>query len=74
MHDDYDLIREGILPSDLEILEDDLESIERLIKQNIFDLNVVNQILEEQFSGKQDHTYLIFAMLCQQIWLAKQLN
>jgi asparagine synthase (glutamine-hydrolysing) len=49
-------------------------SSERLTKQNIFDVKVVNQILEEQFSGKQDHTYLIFAMLCQQIWLEKQLN
>lgn len=49
-------------------------STDRLIKQNIFDLKVVKQILEEQFSGKQDHTYLIFAMLCQQIWIEKQLN
>lgn len=49
-------------------------SFERISKQKILNPVSVNQILEEQFSRKEDHSYLIFAMLCQQIWLDKQLN
>ena len=44
----------------------------RIKKQGIFDPNKIEEILENQFSGKKDYSYLLFSMLCQQIWLDKQ--
>jgi asparagine synthase (glutamine-hydrolysing) len=44
----------------------------RLESQGIFRPQQVLQLLNEQFSGKEDHSYLLFSMLCQQIWLDKQ--
>lgn len=45
---------------------------QRLEIQGIFRPQQVQQLLNEQFSGKEDHSYLLFSMLCQQIWLDKQ--
>lgn len=44
----------------------------RLDQQGIFHSQAVQSLLSEQFSGKEDHSYLLFSMLCQQIWLDKQ--
>ncbi|CAM4197720.1 asparagine synthase (glutamine-hydrolyzing) [Cytophagaceae bacterium 50C-KIRBA] len=44
----------------------------RLESQGIFRPQLIQQLLDEQFSGKEDHSYLLFSMLCQQIWLDKQ--
>ena len=44
----------------------------RLERQGIFHSGAVQELLNEQFSGKEDHSYLLFSMLCQQIWLDKQ--
>lgn len=45
---------------------------QRLEAQGIFRPKQVQKLLNEQFSGKEDHSYLLFSMLCQQIWLDKQ--
>ncbi|MFY9159865.1 asparagine synthase (glutamine-hydrolyzing) [Aquirufa ecclesiirivi] len=45
---------------------------QRLETQGIFRPQQVQHLLNEQFSGKEDHSYLLFSMLCQQIWLDKQ--
>lgn len=47
-------------------------NLQRLETQGIFRPKQVQQLLNEQFSGKEDHSYLLFSMLCQQIWLDKQ--
>jgi asparagine synthase (glutamine-hydrolysing) len=46
----------------------------RIKKQGIFDWNKINEILKLQFENKSDNSYLIFSMLCQQIWLEQQLG
>ncbi len=46
--------------------------LKRLETQGIFRPMHVQQLLNEQFSGTEDHSYLLFSMLCQQIWLDKQ--
>lgn len=43
----------------------------RIKKQGIFDPIKIEEILKNQFSGKKDYSYLLFSMLCQQIWLDK---
>ena len=45
---------------------------ERIKKQAIFEPKLIEELLRSQFSGKIDHSYTLFAMLCQQIWLDKQ--
>ena len=45
---------------------------DRISRQGIFHPNMIRELLREQFSGKVDHSYLIFSLLCQQIWLEKQ--
>jgi len=46
----------------------------RIKKQGIFDHNKLNEILKLQFENKSDNSYLIFSILCQQIWLEQQLE
>ncbi len=46
----------------------------RIKKQGIFDHNKLNEILKLQFENKSDNSYLIFSILCQQIWLEQQLG
>ncbi len=46
----------------------------RIKKQGIFDYDKLNEILKLQFENKIDNSYLIFSMLCQQIWLEQQLG
>jgi asparagine synthase (glutamine-hydrolysing) len=46
----------------------------RIKKQGIFDWNIINEILKLQFENKSDNSYLIFSMLCQQIWLERELG
>jgi asparagine synthase (glutamine-hydrolysing) len=46
-------------------------SFERLSVQKLLNPLAVNGILEEHYSGRADHSYLMFGMLCQQIWLEK---
>ena len=45
---------------------------DRIKRQEIFDPILINKILNDQFSGKTDNSYTIYAMLCQQIWLDKE--
>ena len=46
---------------------------ERLNKQGIFDVDELITLYKEQLSGKKDNSYILFAILCQQIWLEKNL-
>ncbi len=46
----------------------------RINKQGIFDYRELNEIIKLQFENKSDNSYLIFSMLCQQIWLEQQLG
>lgn len=46
--------------------------VERIKKQGIFDANKLKILLASQFEGKVDNSYLIFSLLCQQIWLEQQ--
>jgi asparagine synthase (glutamine-hydrolysing) len=41
----------------------------RIREQGLFDEKVITEMLSNQFSGKTDYSYILFAMLCQQIWL-----
>lgn len=47
---------------------------DRIRKQGIFDFLSIERLLNDQFTGKTDNSYLIFSMLCQQIWLDAQSN
>jgi asparagine synthase (glutamine-hydrolysing) len=47
---------------------------ERINKQGILNSKAVNQLLNEHYSGKNENSYTIFALLCQQIWLEKTLG
>ncbi len=42
---------------------------EHIRKQGIFKPEEFEKILRMQYSGKSDNSYLLFSMLCQQIWL-----
>lgn len=42
---------------------------ERLRQQNIFDTDELLALYQEQLTGKKDNSYILFAILCQQIWL-----
>lgn len=42
----------------------------RIREQGLFDEKAINTMLINQFSGKTDHSYTLFALLCQQIWLS----
>ena len=46
---------------------------ERINKQGIFDVDELITLYKEQLSGKKDNSYILFAILCQQIWLEKNL-
>ena len=46
---------------------------ERLNKQGIFDVDELITLYKEQLSGKKDNSYILFSILCQQIWLEKNL-
>jgi asparagine synthase (glutamine-hydrolysing) len=42
---------------------------ERIKRQGIFSPSIVRKIIAEQREGRADHSYTIFTLLCQQIWL-----
>lgn len=44
----------------------------RLRKQGIYNEKAVEKILKGQFEGKADYSYILFSMLCQQMWLENQ--
>lgn len=46
---------------------------ERLSKQDIFNVEEILILYQEQLSGVKDNSYILFAILCQQIWLEKNL-
>lgn len=46
---------------------------ERLNSQGIFNVDELIALYQEQLSGKKDNSYILFAILCQQIWLEKNL-
>jgi asparagine synthase (glutamine-hydrolysing) len=45
---------------------------ERIRRQGIFNPIALKTMCEEQFSGKNDHSSVLFSMLCIQIWLDSQ--
>lgn len=42
---------------------------ERLKRQGIFSSVIVNEFLFKNLNGEADHSYTLFVLLCQQIWL-----
>jgi asparagine synthase (glutamine-hydrolysing) len=42
---------------------------DRIAAQDLFDPVALRSLLDEQFSGRDDHTNLLFSMLCIQVWL-----
>lgn len=42
---------------------------DRIARQGLFDPGALGAVLDEQFSGREDHTNLLFSMLCIQVWL-----
>jgi asparagine synthase (glutamine-hydrolysing) len=44
----------------------------RIERQGIFHSHAIQGLLSERFLGKEDHYYLLFSLLCQQIWLDKK--
>lgn len=42
---------------------------ERIRKQDIFVSDVFNNMYQEHLSGQKDHSYALFSVLCQQMWL-----
>lgn len=46
---------------------------ERLGKQDIFNVEEIMALYQEQLLGIKDNSYILFAILCQQIWLQKNL-
>lgn len=42
---------------------------DRLGKQGIFHVGKMKELLHDHYSGKSDYSYLLFTLLCQQIWL-----
>ena len=46
----------------------------RIEKQGLFNSQKLNQILDEQHSGKRDHAHTLFAMLSLQIWLDNNIS
>lgn len=42
---------------------------DRIAAQDLFDPAALRSLLDEQFSGRHDHTNLLFSMLCIQVWL-----
>jgi asparagine synthase (glutamine-hydrolysing) len=50
----------------LELL--DLTKDELLIKQNIFNINYIKQIISEHLSKKNDHTFKLWTIFCFQKW------
>jgi asparagine synthase (glutamine-hydrolysing) len=41
----------------------------RLQRQGLFDADAVRRLLDAQFSGRADHSYALFTLLCQQVWM-----
>jgi asparagine synthase (glutamine-hydrolysing) len=50
-------------------LVQDYFSPERIRTQGIFEVDALQTMCQEQFSGKKDHTNTLFSMLALQIWL-----
>ena len=46
---------------------------ERLKQQGIFNPDEINLLYNEQLYGGKDNSYILFSILCQQIWLEKNL-
>lgn len=42
---------------------------QRIREQGIFDPSEVQSLVDEQFAGRQDHSNVLFSMLCVQVWL-----
>ena len=49
----------------------DLTKDELLIKQNIFNINYINQIISEHLAKKNDHTFKLWTIFCFQKWWIK---
>jgi len=62
MNDSYDLLSHYLEPS-------------RLLQQNLYNVDSISEIIKEQRNGVHDHSYLLFTLLTQQLWLeSNQLN
>jgi asparagine synthase (glutamine-hydrolysing) len=46
---------------------------DRLNKQGIFNADEIISLYQQQLTGKNDNSYILFAILCQQVWLEKNL-
>ena len=57
------------LVSDLRPMIEDLLSASRLQERGILDPTAVRRLLDENFSGTQDHTYRIWAFLTLEMWM-----
>jgi asparagine synthase (glutamine-hydrolysing) len=44
---------------------------ERIRRQGIFDSDALQRVMQEQFTGKADHAYTVFTLMCQQLWLER---
>ena len=42
---------------------------ERIRKQGIYNPVLIDKMIKNQLSGKNDHSYTLFSLLCQQIWI-----
>lgn len=46
---------------------------EKLKRQDIFNADEIIALYQDQLTGRKDNSYILFALLCQQIWLEKNL-
>jgi asparagine synthase (glutamine-hydrolysing) len=46
---------------------------DRIRNQGIFNADEITLLYKEQLHGKKDNSYILFSILCQQIWLEKNL-
>jgi len=46
----------------------------RITKQGIFNSSIIQNLIDEQRSGKKDHSYTIFTLLCQQLLFKNNKN
>ena len=44
---------------------------ERIQAQGIFDPSAIEELYKKQLSGEQDNSYILFSILCQQMWIEK---
>jgi asparagine synthase (glutamine-hydrolysing) len=62
------------MKNELSEIKQDLLSKESLSKRNIFDGDAIQKIIKEDANGKIDASYLLFSVLCIEIWCRKFLD